>query len=663
MTETVISSSVLIIIIILIRTLFKGKIKSSVRYALWLIAAVRLMLPFGLMESPISVMNFAEDVIKTEINQEEVIASESELYIPETAPIRDKASEQYEEKHTPKLRPKQIWKIVRRSVTAIILLWFGALNIRFSMMLKKSRKEFVYDAPLKIYTSSRLISPCIFGLFSPTVYIPERSAKDSEAVRYIVAHEVCHYRHGDLLWTVVRYVLPAVYWFDPLVWAAAILSKRDCECACDEAAVKMLGEEYRFRYGKAIIDLIPPKSSESFGIISTSMASGKNVLKERMQFIAARPVNRISAVAVSLTVALLAAGSTFTSAQGTEKPVTSVEAEENTSDDGRINASIIDRKGAVRELIFFPAPEGYESYIYMDEYSAAKNSDSYGLQEFTDFFNNAAFSRADISLEDNETILNKQENSKAFEMVCSSVGNKPFDGDFSFDDAEKAAQLSFSRANGGFSSALHIDIYRSGGKTAALMVGDDLNGLTKLVTNGLIPTGEELVQTYNESRHFEAVFDGERLYDALCGITGRNSADEEDLISYDDRWGMSFSENISVKLDVVGMIPKGYVRCELRNIVFAVPNEGSLNQIGGSILWQNEGQSFNISKGKRSVPEAAEELVGEFCGNPCSLYIGTKDALLIFADNEGDIYSASAEFSSDAEKNTIMRILGSLHIA
>lgn len=323
MTEAVISSSVLIIIIILIRTLFKRKIKSSVRYALWLIAAVRLMLPFGLAASPISVMNLAQNAVNTELIEETVIPTESELYIPENAPVGDKASGQYEEKHTPKLRPKQIWKIVRCFVTAIILLWFGALNIRFSRMLKKSRKELAYDAPIKIYTSSRLISPCIFGLFSPTVYIPERSAKDSEAVRYITAHELCHYRHGDLLWTVVRYVLLAVYWFDPLVWAAAILSKRDCECACDEAAVRMLGEEYRFRYGKAIIDLIPPKSSESFGIMSTSMASGKNVLKERMQFIAARPVNRISAVAVSLTAALLAAGSTFTSAQGIEKPVTS----------------------------------------------------------------------------------------------------------------------------------------------------------------------------------------------------------------------------------------------------------------------------------------------------------------------------------------------------
>jgi len=42
MIEAVISSSVLITIIILIRSLFKGKIKSSVRYSLWLIAALNV---------------------------------------------------------------------------------------------------------------------------------------------------------------------------------------------------------------------------------------------------------------------------------------------------------------------------------------------------------------------------------------------------------------------------------------------------------------------------------------------------------------------------------------------------------------------------------------------------------------------------------------------
>lgn len=319
MTEAVISSSILIAIIILIRTAFKGQLKSSVRYALWLIAAARLMLPFALVQSPISVMNAAETVISVNQADETVQPTEAELYIPESV-AKQNVSE-VSPQSVEKVSPREVWTAVRRAVSAALLLWFCAVNVRFYLMLRKNRKAFAYNAPLRIFTTEKLASPCIFGLFRPCIYIPEDSASDSEAVEYITAHEVCHYRCGDLVWTVLRYVLLAVYWFDPFVWAAAVLSKRDCECACDEAAIKMLGEERRFRYGKAIIDLIPLKNSESLGIASTSMASGKKVLKERMQFIAAGPVNRASAVIMAVAASVLTVGTTFTSAQAVEKLV------------------------------------------------------------------------------------------------------------------------------------------------------------------------------------------------------------------------------------------------------------------------------------------------------------------------------------------------------
>ncbi|MDE7290364.1 MAG: M56 family metallopeptidase, partial [Oscillospiraceae bacterium] len=51
MTETVITSSVLIFVVILLRTVFKGRIKNRVRYGLWLIVAARLLMPFSLVES------------------------------------------------------------------------------------------------------------------------------------------------------------------------------------------------------------------------------------------------------------------------------------------------------------------------------------------------------------------------------------------------------------------------------------------------------------------------------------------------------------------------------------------------------------------------------------------------------------------------------------
>ena len=67
MTETVITSSVLIFVVILLRTVFKGKIKNRVRYALWLIVAVRLLMPFSLAESSVSVMNFFGKAEQSEI--------------------------------------------------------------------------------------------------------------------------------------------------------------------------------------------------------------------------------------------------------------------------------------------------------------------------------------------------------------------------------------------------------------------------------------------------------------------------------------------------------------------------------------------------------------------------------------------------------------------
>lgn len=57
MTETLISSPVLILVVILLRTVFKGRINNRARYALWLIVAARLLIPFDLAESSVSVMN------------------------------------------------------------------------------------------------------------------------------------------------------------------------------------------------------------------------------------------------------------------------------------------------------------------------------------------------------------------------------------------------------------------------------------------------------------------------------------------------------------------------------------------------------------------------------------------------------------------------------
>ena len=406
MTETVISSSVLIFVVILLRTVFKGKIKNRVRYALWLVVAVRLLMPFSLIESSVSVMNFFDSIVTPEIisgsdeisetydmpavgNVEDFgvyvyndVSENTVSHMPNGGDERkaqnDKnaprntvpAPESSAVKSSPakKLSAPDIARIVRRSVTAAMLIWFAAVNIVFYKGLKRSRKRLEYDSPLKIYVCGKLESPCIFGIVKPSVYVTEEAAREKRALDFVVAHEVCHYYHGDIFWTVLRYVLLSVYWFDPLVWAAAVLSKRDCECACDEAVILKFGEDRRFEYGKAIVDLIPEKRSGLPGIASTSMSSSGRVLRERIKFISRIPKNIKAAVVCTVLVTAAAAGCTFTSASAAELSETETPPEAAVTSEAAEKPEEIDtRKKDIQPV----SPSKRQAYFENGEFSAA----------------------------------------------------------------------------------------------------------------------------------------------------------------------------------------------------------------------------------------------------------------------------------------------------
>ena len=71
----------------------------------------------------------------------------------------------------------------------------------------------------------------------------------------MLAHELTHYRHRDYLWALIHIICLSIYWFHPLVWAAAVLSRRDSELACDEGTLRKLGHENRAEYGRMIIEM------------------------------------------------------------------------------------------------------------------------------------------------------------------------------------------------------------------------------------------------------------------------------------------------------------------------------------------------------------------------------------------------------------------------
>ena len=340
MTELIITSSVLILVVILLRHFLKGKISLRLQYAFWALVLIRLIVPITLFESPISVMNAVER--SAAYKTAEQTLSKTQVYsdvIRHSEMTPDEAREAGKGTlHEIQGYPSQsdngnlrtyifmeslnvilarILRFVWLAGTAVVGLVLIISNLSFGRKLRKTRKSIeADDSKLPVYVLDALPSPCLFGLFRPAIYITSDVAKDETILRHVLAHELTHYLHGDHIWSALRGLSLAVHWYNPLVWLAAALSRRDSELACDEGTIKRIGEEGRIEYGRTLIGLTCEKrKTMDLLCCATTMTDGKKGIKERITLISKKPRILLPALVVAVLIAAVAVGCTFTGAK------------------------------------------------------------------------------------------------------------------------------------------------------------------------------------------------------------------------------------------------------------------------------------------------------------------------------------------------------------
>ena len=343
MNEILITSSVLILLLTALRAVFRKTVPARVQYALWGVVLLRLLLPVSLPAMDFSVLTVTEPVQQTvsaNLGQQNVyILPTGQVELPE------------EEKRNPNLRPgyemapqstgimvvddggetatvyagwmtaEEVLRCVWCAGMACMAVWMLASNISFYRNLRKARIPYsVPDCRYPVYVvESGLPSPCLFGLFRPAVYLTPAAA-EPEKLRHVLAHEETHARHLDPLWSLLRCVCLTVYWFDPLVWLAAALSKSDGELACDEGTLKRLGEEERIPYGRTLLSLVPVRRPGNPMLSATTMTAGKRQLKDRITRIAQNRQTVAIAVFLLLSAAALCCAVTFSGAREAVDP-------------------------------------------------------------------------------------------------------------------------------------------------------------------------------------------------------------------------------------------------------------------------------------------------------------------------------------------------------
>lgn len=333
-----VTSSILVVVFLLLRgTLFR-KLSPRVRYALWGVVLLRLLVPFQIpsLSLPASAADLAPElpvlsnrplspdtamghaVIPSGLLEENGLTIADDGTVQASQSGQDAALWELQENGEVYMYfgGPTLDDVLRAAVVMVwaagaggVLLAVLAANLRFAQKLRRSRRPLpTADCPLPVYEAEGLSSPCLCGVLRPAVYLTPEAAEDGTVRTHVLAHELTHFRHRDHIWSLLRCLALALHWYNPLVWAAVILSKRDGELSCDEGTIRRLGEGERISYGRTLVGLVARRSGAG-GVLScsTTMTGGKKTVQRRITQLVKQPETKKTALFLAAAALALAA--------------------------------------------------------------------------------------------------------------------------------------------------------------------------------------------------------------------------------------------------------------------------------------------------------------------------------------------------------------------
>lgn len=280
--------SIVILVVIFLRLLLKKTPRKFICF-LWLLAGLRLLMPFEIQSSlslqptpqvtqmqqwrssvhPVPQEHFPVPSVQQEVHSQEIqLPQQSEA--PQT-PLSPAPEAPAVEPAKAKVSFAQLVPYLCLGVTAC----FGLYTIYAYVSLKSRVRE-----ATKIrggWESDRIETAFILGFIRPKIYVPV--GLSSTVRKHILAHERTHLEKGDHWFKMIGFLALALHWFNPLVWVAYILMCKDIELACDERVVQFMDLEERKSYSAALLSC----STTHAHFAACPVAFGEVSVKDRIK--------------------------------------------------------------------------------------------------------------------------------------------------------------------------------------------------------------------------------------------------------------------------------------------------------------------------------------------------------------------------------------------
>ena len=232
---------------------------------LWLVVAVRMLLPVGLVTGPFSVLGWLTPAVQ---EQTEALARTEEIVLlpaaPDPAPPAEPAPSfalpeavPAPEEAAPAAEGLSVLDVLAWLWLAGVLAVWGYMALAW-LRLRRRLATAVWRGSAQMgwwWESDRIPTAFVFGFFTPRVYVP--AGVEGETLRWVLLHERAHIKLGHHRYKAVYFLLAGLHWFNPMLWLSRVLLGRDLEVACDE---KVLGSACGSprEYSAALLALASP---------------------------------------------------------------------------------------------------------------------------------------------------------------------------------------------------------------------------------------------------------------------------------------------------------------------------------------------------------------------------------------------------------------------
>lgn len=281
----------LVILMVLVLRLCLRRAPRIFSYALWSVVLVRLLCPVS-VSSPVSALGWTE------------------AYMPELIAWTETAAESATSGENGKASGTAILRQTEHSTTQYYISYGTAENVSaetgqekllrgltipwlvgaagmlgfgvFSMLRLRRRLRCSVCDGEAIYLVDDLSAPCVVGLLRPRIYLP--SGLDAGERDLVLRHEWHHIRRGDPAIRLLAFGALCIHWFNPLVWAAYLLSGRDMEISCDEAVLRQANNDIRAAYAASVLNLSAGRRLVPVGALPFAESSPGNRIRHIMNY-------------------------------------------------------------------------------------------------------------------------------------------------------------------------------------------------------------------------------------------------------------------------------------------------------------------------------------------------------------------------------------------